>query len=459
MSSSGRWSPAAAQAPAPPAGPGAGTAAQGTALAPPPPPPGSAAAAAPTQGEAPNPAQQNRASLGGSDIPSALARWQVVITAAVIVWALLTAALLGNSFDKTRAGAANTAQLTRIHAMESSLFQADAIATNAFLVGGLEPAEQRTAYDAALDQVTRLIVISAEAQPADRAALAELNRQVLGYAEQMQQARANNRQGLPVGAQYLREASDDLRNDTLNVLTALADANQQRATAAFSGHYWILALLPGIALLLLLGWFNQRLAAIFRRRINVGLALGAGVVALTTIAAAVVLSSLASDADDLRTGDYATASSISAARTAANDAKANESLRLIARGSGAQFEERWQAAAATVSESLADHSNLERLWEDYTTAHLQIVEADADGEWDEAVRLATSTDPDSARDHFIAFDEEAESRIEMASKALSSTLQGGSWRAAVTAVATILAMFAAVAAVSYGITVRRKEFA
>lgn len=462
MSSSGSAA-ASAPAPPPPAHPGAWSPAQGTAL--------TSHQQGQQQGQQqvaeasaslPEPQAQQpgslRSLLGSSDIPGALARWQIVITAAVIVWALLTAALLGNSFDKTRAGAANTAQLTRIHEMESNLFQADAIATNAFLVGGLEPAEQRMAYDAALEEVSRLIVTSAEAQPADTAALAELNRQVLAYAEQMQQARANNRQGLPVGAQYLREASDDLRSDTLGVLTALVAANEQRATSAFSGHYLLLGLLPGVALLLLLGWFNQRLAAIFRRRINVGLAVAAVIVLAMTVAAAAVLGTLASSADALRSGDYRTASSISAARTAANDAKANESLRLIARGSGAEFEEQWLAAQETVAENIASYRDLGSQWQAYTEGHEQIVAADDAGDWDEAVRLATAREDGTATAHFIAFDEAAEAEIGLASKSLTSTLSRGSWQAAGAALATLLAMVAAVAALSRGITVRRREF-
>ena len=46
----------------------------------------------------------------------------------------------------TRAGA-NTDQLVRVQAIQTKLIQADADATNAFLVGGLEPAEQREDYN------------------------------------------------------------------------------------------------------------------------------------------------------------------------------------------------------------------------------------------------------------------------------------------------------------------------
>ena len=45
-----------------------------------------------------------------------------------------------------RAGA-NADQLVRIQAIQTNLVQADADATNAFLVGGLEPAGQRADYD------------------------------------------------------------------------------------------------------------------------------------------------------------------------------------------------------------------------------------------------------------------------------------------------------------------------
>ena len=48
--------------------------------------------------------------------------------------------------------AADTDQLIRVQAIQTNLLRADADATNAFLVGGLEPAEQRAAYDDAIDQ-------------------------------------------------------------------------------------------------------------------------------------------------------------------------------------------------------------------------------------------------------------------------------------------------------------------
>ena len=50
------------------------------------------------------------------------------------------------------------------------------------------------------------------------------------YAAAIEQARANNRQGLPVGAQYLRSASTELRSETLPILDSLVRTNAERAT-------------------------------------------------------------------------------------------------------------------------------------------------------------------------------------------------------------------------------------
>lgn len=393
-----------------------------------------------------------------SDVPTALTRWQAVLTIAVISWALLTTALLWSSFEKTQSGAAHTGQLIRVHEIESSLFQADAIATNAFLVGGLEPREHQETYDAALEQVATMIVEAAEAQSADRVVLEALNHQVLRYAEQMQQARANNRQGLPVGAQYLREASAELRSETLPLLDNLITYNEQRADRSLSGHQWFLVALPGVAMLMLLGWFNQQLAAVFRRRINLGLVAAGLLVAAVTIAAVAVIASLASDAGELRDGAFQTATSASTARAAGNDAKSHESLRLIARGSGAQFEEGWAEASQRVLDEIAGDSELEDLWSAYTEAHGEIVAADEAGDWDGAVELATATGDGSATAAVIAFDERARAATATASDVVADTLNTGSWRVAIAAAITILAAAAATVAVSWGITQRRREF-
>ena len=64
----------------------------------------------------------------------------------------------------------------------------------------------------------------------DGDALGALNQSLIAYTSQVEQARANNRQALPIGAQYLKSASADLRADALPLLTNLGEANDARVT-------------------------------------------------------------------------------------------------------------------------------------------------------------------------------------------------------------------------------------
>jgi len=176
----------------------------------------------------------------------------------------------------TRAGA-NTDQLVRVQAIQTKLIQADADATNAFLVGGLEPAEQRDDYNAAVTSASKLIAEAARKQPADGPALSALNEALLNYTTEIEQARGNNRQALPVGAQYLKNASADLRADALPLLTNLVDANNQRVSDEFgnvdTAILWLV--LSGLLAMLVLAFGLIWLARRTRRYVNVPMAVSA----------------------------------------------------------------------------------------------------------------------------------------------------------------------------------------
>ena len=133
--------------------------------------------------------------------------------------------------------------------IQTNLLRADANATNAFLVGGLEPADQRKAYDDAITESSRLIAEAADAEPGDQDALSALNVQLVDYTENIELARANNRQGFPVGAQYLRNASGGLRADAMPILDNLVTANADRAESQMNARIAILFALVGLAVL------------------------------------------------------------------------------------------------------------------------------------------------------------------------------------------------------------------
>ena len=275
-----------------------------------------------------------------------------VIVAGLVVGLVgaLTFAYLAFSLNRAEADAA---QLIRVQKIQTNLLSADATATNAFLVGGLEPPAQRAAYDQAMLAASTLIAEAAQAQPADAEALSVLNQQLVSYAASIEQARANNRQGLPIGAQYLRVASTQLRGTAIPVLDNLVQSNADRAADEMDvriGYLAVAFALLGLAAVILIQvWVARR----FRRRINLGLLLSSIVLLLAVVIGLIGVQQLNGSVKAIKDGSFTALNVAAAARIDANNAKSNESLTLIARGSGQSFETAWSAAADSVSKNLS----------------------------------------------------------------------------------------------------------
>ncbi|WP_134738525.1 hypothetical protein [Nocardioides sp. 503] len=391
------------------------------------------------------------------DVPRLLNRLQVLGVATCVVFGVVAALLQLLAWQASGRAADNTEQLVRVQQIQSSLFRADALATNAFLVGGLENAEQRAEYDAALDQALRQIADAADAQPADRKVLADLNTEVAAYATAITQARDNNRQGFPIGSLYLQQAGVQLRADAVPILQGLSDANTERATDEMGGQNTLPLFLVGLAAVAVLWWVNRELAKRFRRRVNVGVAVAALAITVVTLVAVVVSAGTSSKHDGLRDGSLTLAIDESAARTAANDAKAEESLRLIARGSGATAEPKWQEKAAVVDDNASRETRL--LWQDYVALHDGVVASDDEGDWNEAVRLATTTDSGGTSAALTAFDQASQEVVSDAAESTADSLRSGGVVAWMLMIVALLAGLGAAATVAWGVGQRRKEYA
>ncbi len=304
----------------------------------------------------------------------------------------------------------NTQQVVRIQGIYADLVRADADATNAFLVGGIENPAQRADYDAALARVATGITDAARAQPADSDALGSLNTKVQTYAATVEQARVYNRQGTPVGAQYLSQASASLRSDVLPVVDALRTANAGRSDAEFAASSSRPALfLVGVAALLVVLGVMVWLARRTHRYLNAGMGLGALLLLLAMGLGAVTLGGVGSQVTSVRDSDYRYTVSVASARTAAFDAKSNESLTLIARGSGGAYETAWTKQYAVAYSALAALPDAQQMalkdqLAAYETQHKAIRALDDGGQWDQAVAAATTTAAGSANAAFTAFD-------------------------------------------------------
>ncbi|GAA1608815.1 hypothetical protein GCM10009789_74100 [Kribbella sancticallisti] len=322
----------------------------------------------------------------------------------------------------------NTAQLVRIQSIHTNLVSANADATNSFLVGGLEPPAQRQHFVDSMTTAARLVSEAATAQPADQKALGELNSTLLTYQGLIEQARANNRQGLPIGSQYLKDANATLQADSLPLLDALVKANENRINTEFNGvgrgNAWLLlgGAVTLVVLVLGLIWLARRT----HRYVNVPIAAAAVLVLLTVVIGGASLSSAANAAKDTQDQAYANTLALSRARIAAYDAKSNESLTLIARGSGTAFQDAWVKSAKDVDDQLAiggtTNRTLQDTWSAYKAVHVQIREDDDKGRWDDAVTKAIGSGKATSNATFTTFDKASNEQLDELSETTQSEL-------------------------------------
>ena len=355
----------------------------------------------------------------------------MILTAVIaVLFGLAAAQGFGESDGALKRAEENTAQLVRIQGIHTNLVSANADATNAFLVGGLEPPAQRQHFVDSMTAASKLIAEAATAQPADQQALGALNATLLSYQGLIEQARANNRQGVPIGSQYLKDANATLQNDSLPLVTALVKANEERVSTEFNaagnGNIWLIV--GGLITLAVLAYALWWLARRTHRYLNLPIAAAAVLVLLTMLIGGTALANASSKAKDTRGHAYADTLALSRARIAAYDAKSNESLTLIARGSGDAFNKAWDVSAAAVDEQLAvvavTAPELKDPWDKYKTIHADIRKKDAqEGDWDTAVDLSVGTAPgENAATTFGTFDQRSAASLKKTSDATRSEL-------------------------------------
>ncbi len=321
---------------------------------------------------------------------------------------------------------ADTRQLVGIQDVRNDLVVADATATNAFLVGGLEPPEQRAKYDAAIAAAATGLAHLAGSNEADAELLGKANAGLTTYTGLVEQARANNRQGFPVGAAYLDQASSVLRSEVLPELDTLVQTNSDRVDSSFAAvsntpRLLALGVVALIAFVVVQVWLARRT----HRRLNAGLFWATVLALVASVAGAFVLDRSAQNAADVRTGSYADTVAVSKAYSLAHDAKSMESFTLIKRGSGQAYEETFQTETAEARSLLAgvDDALVQSL-DAWTAKHADIRELDDAGKWDDAVALAISTEPDSPNAAFDAFSTAASDSLEASAAATQDALSG-----------------------------------
>jgi hypothetical protein len=235
----------------------------------------------------------------------------------------------------------------------SSLADADATAAQAFLAGGLEPPALTRRYTEDLRRANTALTEAARRAP-DGGGTAHtigiLSAGVSQYAGLVATARANNRQGYPVGASYLSAASRLNRDTLLPQARALLDSARRELaggyTAARSNGLTAVAVLALLALLAGLLWTQRYLTRLTRRSINVPLAAATVLTLGLALAAGTVLGLQRSHLTAADTRGSAPVGTVAQARIEALRERGDEGLTLAARGGDGPYEVDFATASA-----------------------------------------------------------------------------------------------------------------
>ena len=299
-------------------------------------------------------------------------------------------------------------QLIALQGVRVSAVRADAVASSSYLVGGQEDPAQRQDYLAQIAASSDgLIEIANRVDSEAAASLAQASASLSKYVGLVEQARSNNRLGFPVGAAYQRQANALMSSDVdgeVDIVDSLASAEAVQRRLVNDGlarahRAGALLNVAGWLLFILIALGGAWLATAFKRRVNLPVAVAAGLLLLTLVFGASIQGSAMSSADDAVAGSLTIADLAAQARSAGYDARSQESLTLINRGNGQANETRWVTAANTAQNALDrlcdlrdNGCNLRNDFLAYDDAHATLRIIDDGGDWDAAVAAVRSSD-------------------------------------------------------------------
>ncbi|WP_035842124.1 hypothetical protein [Kitasatospora azatica] len=244
-----------------------------------------------------------------------------------------------------------------------SLADADTTAAAGFLLAGNEPREVRQRYQDDLANAAQLLSQAAArstGSPLAQTLVSRLNQQLPVYSGLVETARADDRQGLPLGAAYLRHASEMMQTQLLPAAQQLSDAEVARMDQDYGDAEatpWA-AYVFGVLTLVALVWLQLVLFRRTNRVFNFGL-LGATAAVLATLVwlTAGVLAANSSLDDSLAHG-ATPLKALNLARVDSLQARTAENLNLVARGSTTAYADQWTASVKADTTALADAQKL-----------------------------------------------------------------------------------------------------
>ncbi|MFI0979415.1 hypothetical protein ACH4SP_20750 [Streptomyces sp. NPDC021093] len=362
-----------------------------------------------------------------------------------------------------------------------SLADADTSAASGFLAGAQEPPAVTKKYNDDIAEASRLLVKAAANTSGESASgqqITRLNQWLPRYTGLIERARANNRQGLPLGGAYLRYANEQMTTQLLPAAKKLYDEETDRLYRDYDDASALpyLALGLGVVALGGLGWAQRRNYRRTNRVFNQGLL-------TATVASAAVLLWLAvghtvasAGLADSRANGQESLKVLNDARISSLQARANENLTLVSRGAvstkdkkdkydvdyttGMAALKRELDRAQQLAEDDGGSAPVERAAagvKEWQTRHADARRTDDQGNYDKALDKVIG-EKTSTGESFGEVDEALAKALEWEQREFTEAAEGG--RSALSGLAVgaaVLAVLAAAAAL-LGIGRRLSEF-
>ncbi|MDO5499053.1 MAG: hypothetical protein Q4F67_05150 [Propionibacteriaceae bacterium] len=387
--------------------------------------------------------------------PALLRVWLMVTVLAVIAFTVVSSVTLMVGHNTLARAADSFDQLARVESVRTDLLNADATAAHGYLGTG------DTDYREPLARTRVALVEAAEAVPADRPALADLNRDLDLYAAHLEEARVGR--DTPAGQAALVAAGAHLRQSLLPPLESLVEINTHRVAGQTAPvPSWPLVV-TGILALAALAVTGVLTAIRFRRLLNLGL-LAAFIAVAVAFGVAISTTSQTNHFVDLTSrNDLVPFGETAAARGHAYDARAQEAIALIERNDRPDGDQPWQAAADRTTAALqrvtVSGDGLRAPWDHYVRAHSDVRAAAGAGRWDEARDLAVGSGPTTAGGRFAAFDRVATESMSRSVRHGRSWLDSQAGPLQGAALGTGIGGLIALACALLGVRLRLREYA
>ncbi|MFD4274732.1 hypothetical protein R2B67_24930 [Streptomyces cyaneofuscatus] len=282
-----------------------------------------------------------------------------------------------------------------------SLADADTMAAGGFLAGAQEPKAVQEQYRKDIEEAARLLVkasANTDSSTSSWREITTLNEVLPVYTGLIERARANNRQGLPLGGAYLRYANQKMTDELLPAAERLyaAETGRLDRDAADARRWPFLSLAAGLVVLGALVWMQRRNYRRTNRVFNHGLLVATAAASVVLLWLAVGHTVARTELRSAMTQGQESLGVLNNARINSLKARANENLTLVARGavltadgSADQYETDYTTGMKALREQLKE---AERLADDASGSAPVAKAAKSVTEWQERHRKARATD-------------------------------------------------------------------